>query len=233
MGVAVGARPSVPSPVPREQGGDGDEGSMSTRWSGTDAPRGDDYDANWARLAAAGQSVHGEADLVEALLREHGGRRVLDAGCGTGRVAIELAARGYDVVGVDVDGGMLGTARAKAPDLVWIEADLAHLDAQPELVGDPGFDLVVLAGNVMIFVAPGTEGTVLAGLRARTVAGGLLVAGFQVRSDRLALADYDRLATAAGFSLVTRWATWDREPYAGGDYAVSVHRTLSASGSRV
>lgn len=202
---------------------------MSTRWSGTDAPRGDEYDARWAKLAAAGKSVHGEADLVEALLQEHGGRRVLDAGCGTGRVAIELAARGYEAVGVDVDPGMLGTARAKAPDLVWVDADLARLDAVTDLPAaarGAGFDLVVMAGNVMIFVDPGTEGRVLAGLHAQTAPGGLLVAGFQVRADRLALAEYDRLAAAAGFTLLDRFATWDREPYAGGDYAVSVHRAL-------
>jgi len=206
---------------------------MSTRWTGTDAPRGDDYDARWARLAAAGQSVHGEADLVDALLREHRGRRVLDAGCGTGRVAIELAARGYDVAGVDLDASMLGTARAKAPGIVWVEADLARLDTLDADLGTVPFDLAVLAGNVMIFVAPGTEPAVLAGLAGRIRPGGLLVAGFQVRADRLPLADYDRLAAAAGFALVARWATWDREAYTGGDYAVSVHRAVSEPGSRV
>ncbi|PRC54475.1 SAM-dependent methyltransferase, partial [Mycobacterium sp. ITM-2017-0098] len=29
---------------------------------------------------------------------------------------------------------------------------------------------------------------------------------------------------AAGLELVDRWATWDREPFNGGDYAVTVHR---------
>lgn len=204
---------------------------MSTRWSATDAPRGDDYDARWERLAAAGESVHGEADLVEALLREAGGRRVLDAGCGTGRVAVELAARGFDVVGVDLDPGMLGAARAKAPDLTWVEVDLAHLGeggGGPGASVGAGFDLVVMAGNVMIFLDPGTEGTVLAALRACLADGGLLVAGFQVRADRLALDEYDSLAAEAGFAPVSRWSTWARDPYAGGDYAVSVHRALSA-----
>lgn len=193
---------------------------MSTRWQRTDAPRGDDYDSRWRSLAAEGRNVHGEADLVSALLTEHGGSRVLDAGCGTGRVAIALAERGHTVVGVDVDAGMLSAARAKQPALTWIEADLADLGAHLRDV----FDLAVMAGNVMIFVEPGTEGRVLGAVADRLAAGGLLVAGFQVRADRLSLADYDRLAESAGLQPVARWASWDREPFTGGDYAVSVHR---------
>lgn len=191
---------------------------MTTRWTGSDAPRGDDYDRRWQRLAASGASIHGEADLIEGLLSEIGGRRVLDAGCGTGRVAIELAARGFDTVGVDADESMLTTARAKAPDLTWTHADLSTLS-----VDDP-FDVTVLAGNVMIFLAPGTEAQVLAQV-ARTVRpGGLVVAGFSLRPDRLQLQDYDRHADAAGLRPVQRWATWDRAPFTDGDYAVSVHQ---------
>jgi len=160
---------------------------------------------------------------METLLGETGGSRVLDAGCGTGRVAIELAARGFSVVGMDLDEGMLGAARAKAPDLRWILADLSeassHLDSE--------FDLVALAGNVMIFVARGTEATVLSELVSHLVRGGLLVAGFQLSTGRLTLARYDEYAAAAGLELVDRWATWDREPFHGGDYAVSVHRLTS------
>jgi SAM-dependent methyltransferase len=193
---------------------------VSTRWQHTDAPRGDDYDARWRSLAAEGRNVHGEADLVSALLSEYGGSRVLDAGCGTGRVAIALADRGHTVVGVDVDAGMLSAARAKQPELEWVEADLAELGAH---LAD-AFDLAVMAGNVMIFVEPGTEGRVLEAVAGRLVAGGLLVAGFQIRPDRLSLADYDRLAESAGLRPIARWATWDREPFTGGDYAVSVHR---------
>jgi len=192
-----------------------------TRWQHTDAPRGDDYDARWDRLAAAGVNIHGEADLGAALLADSGGRRVLDAGCGTGRVAIELARRGFTVLGVDADPAMLAAARRKAPRLRWLHADLVELDRH---VTDR-FDLVVLAGNVMIFLDPGTEATVLRQLAARLRPGGLLVAGFTVRADRLPLDRYDELVAAAGLRPLHRWATWDREPYAGGDYAVSVARS--------
>jgi len=197
---------------------------MSTRWDGTDAPRGAVYDAQWERLAAAGQSIHGEADLVDALLQEGGGRRVLDAGCGTGRVAIELAVRGYDVVGVDFDASMLDVARAKAPELTWVRSDLATLGLAdfPDDAPD-AFDAVVMAGNVMIFVLPGTEGSVLERLGARLAPGGLVIAGFQLRPDRIGLDEYDWLAAATSLDLVARFATWDRAPFTGGDYAVSVH----------
>ena len=196
---------------------------MSTRWHDTTAPRGDDYDARWRELADAGKNIHGEADLVEHLLRRSGGTRVLDAGCGTGRVAIELADRGFSVVGMDLDEKMLATARVKAPGLTWLHADLteasAHLDGE--------FDVVVLAGNVMIFVGPGTEGGVVEELAAHLASGGLLVAGFLLRTGRLTLARYDEVTSAAGLELVDRWSTWDGRPYDADDYAVSVHRLTS------
>jgi SAM-dependent methyltransferase len=193
---------------------------MSTRWQKSSAPRGDDYDARWKSLADSGTNIHGEADLVESLLQESGGRSVLDAGCGTGRVAIALAERGVSVVGVDADAGMLSAARAKAPQLRWVEADLADLSP----VHLEPVDLVVLAGNVMIFLEPGTEVQVLENLIDRLNPGGLLVAGFSVRPDRLSLEQYDQAASQSGLVLESRWATWDREPFDGGDYAVSVHR---------
>src|SRR5262245_14786865 len=99
---------------------------------------GDAYDAQWRKLAAQGRSIHGEADFVCRFTPES----VLDAGCGTGRVGIELARRGIDVVGVDLDDTMLATARTKAPDLPWITADLLDVDLGRT------FDVVVMPGNV-------------------------------------------------------------------------------------
>jgi len=196
---------------------------VGSRWQDTGAPRGDEYDARWRKLAAAGQSIHGEADLIENLLRDTGGSRVLDAGCGTGRVATELAARGFSVVGIDLDDAMLAAARAKAPELDWIRADLT--DATTQLSGE--FDVVAMAGNVMIFLDPGTEGRVLEELSSLLAPRALLVSGFSLQPAGLSLPAYDRLAEAAGLEPVHRWATWDRQPYDGGRYAVSVHRRLS------
>lgn len=188
-----------------------------SRWADEPGvPRGAIYDQRFVDLEAAGSDVHGEAALVEQVAE---GRRVLDAGCGTGRVAIELSRRGFDVTGADLDAPMLDAARKKAPELTWHLADLATMDLES------AFDTVVLAGNVLIFVDPGTEATVVARMAAHVAPGGLLISGFQVRSDRYQPADLDAHAAAAGLELADRWATWDRAVWqAGGDYQVSVHR---------
>src|SRR5436190_334608 len=76
----------------------------------------DEYERRWDRLAADGQDIHGEANLVMSF----GPDSVLDAGCGTGRMAQELAQRGVAVVGVDLDGDMLAVARRRAPEVPWV-----------------------------------------------------------------------------------------------------------------
>ena len=83
----------------------------NNRWLRTRDVNGDDYDATYRAREQAGQNVHGEADFVESFHPAS----VLDAGCGTGRVGIELARRGIEVVGVDLDLGMLSTAARNAP----------------------------------------------------------------------------------------------------------------------
>lgn len=195
-----------------------------SRWThSADVPRGEAYDARFERLAASGADVHGEAALVDRLLADAGRQpgRVLDAGCGTGRVAIELARRGHTVVGSDLDEPMLAAARAKMPELSWVDGDLATLD-----LGET-FDAVVLAGNVLIFVAPGSESTVVERCADHLEPGGLLVTGFAVRWGGYGPDTLDGHARTAGLALVDRWSTWDRHPYApGGDYQVSVHARL-------
>jgi SAM-dependent methyltransferase len=173
----------------------------------------DEYDRRWERLADAGEAIHGEADAVVRI----GGRRVLDAGCGTGRVAIELAARGLDVVGVDNDPDMIERARVKSDTVEWIEADLAAVD-----LGGRTFDVIVLAGNILLFVEPGSEPHIIANLAPALAHGGALVVGNQTDAD--ALRAYDAWCADAGLELAERWSTWEGHPYDGGSYAVSIHR---------
>ena len=174
---------------------------------------GEDYQRRFDELAAGGHDVHGEAGFVMRLAP----RTVLDAGCGSGRVAIELARRGVQVVGADRDPSMIATARRRAPELEWHECDLAALDL------GRSFDVVVMAGNVPLFTPAGTHDLLVAGCARHTGPRGALVAGFQL-GHGYTLAEYDASAAAAGLVLTERYATWDADPFPGdGSYAVSVH----------
>ena len=116
---------------------------------------------------------------------------------------------------------MIAAARAKAPDLRWIVADLADL-ALPDR-----FDVVVLAGNVVPYIAADRRAAAVAACARHLAPTGVLVTGFALRPGWPRLADYDGWSTSAGLTLVDRWATWDRRPYTDGDYAVSVHTSGS------
>jgi SAM-dependent methyltransferase len=174
-----------------------------------------EYDERWARMEAAGENPHGEADLV----CRYGPTSVLDAGCGTGRVAIELARRGLDVVGADLDPDLLGRARAKAPELRWELADLAGLDLGRT------FDVVVMAGNVVGFVPAADRRPAVSAVAAHVAPGGRLVSGCQLRAGWPTVAEYDEWCAAAGLELEDRFAAWDGAPLGPSpDYSVAVHR---------
>jgi SAM-dependent methyltransferase len=175
------------------------------------------YDAPYRARAATGEDVHGEANAVQALQSTQP-FSVLDAGCGTGRIAIELARRGMNIVGVDLDARMLDHAREQAPDLDWRLGDLTTIDLGRT------FNLILLAGNVMLFLSPGTEAHVLRNIARHLAPTGMLVAGFQIGRTALGIAHYDAAAAAAGLALRERWATWERAPWtATSSYAVSIH----------
>jgi SAM-dependent methyltransferase len=83
-----------------------------------------------------------EIDRVLAMLRPPEGARVLDLACGTGRHSIELASRGYEVVGIDIADDLLevavGEAKLKSVEGVSFEKrDLRELDFDTE------FDVVL------------------------------------------------------------------------------------------
>ena len=167
------------------------------------------YIERFRRMAAEGVDLDGEARLLDAMIARRS--RVLDAGCGPGRVGTELAARGHVVVGVDADRELIEAAQADHPGPTWLVADLAELDLAAEGEREP-FDAAILAGNVMPFLAPGTEGVVLARIAAHLRDDGLIVVGFGL--DRgYSLADFDTQTAAAGLILEHRFATWDLRPW--------------------
>jgi 2-polyprenyl-3-methyl-5-hydroxy-6-metoxy-1,4-benzoquinol methylase len=179
------------------------------------------YINRFRTMAAEGADLDGEARLLDAMVPR--GARILDAGCGTGRVAGVLAARGHDVVGVDVDPALIAAAQEDHPGPRWIVADLAALDLAEHGEPDP-FDAAVLAGNVLGFVAENSEPLVLAAVARHVRPGGIVVIGLGL--DRgYPVADMDADAGKAGLVLEHRFATWDLRPFRDDStFAVTVYR---------
>lgn len=182
------------------------------------------YTRRFERIAANGEDVHGEARFVDALA----GRRsvILDAGCGTGRIAAELRLRGHDAVGVDADGLLIEAGRRQHPGVPLARIDLTNLT--PDTLAAAGlptsYDVIVAAGNVMVYVAPGTEQRVLQQLAAVLRPRGRAIFGFH--TDRpYTHDDLDRAATAVGWVREHRFGTWQCDPHdPAGDWATSVYR---------
>ncbi|MEH3067310.1 MAG: class I SAM-dependent methyltransferase [Aeromicrobium erythreum] len=199
------------------------------RWfTDTDEGHSTWYRDRFRDLEAEGADLEGEARFVDALAPRGagpgeagppgGGARILDAGCGAGRLGGALHHRGHDVVGVDADEVLVAEARATRPGPTWLVADLLDVDLGAR------FDVVVSAGNVMVFLAPGTEQEVVANLARHVADDGALVLGF--RLDRhYGLADLDDHLAAAGFAVEQRFATWDLRPLtADAEFAVTIAR---------
>jgi len=176
------------------------------------------YVERFRRLAAEGADLAGEARLVDTLVAPRS--RILDAGCGPGRVGAELHARGHTVVGVDVDPELVAAARADHPGPRWLVGDLSEL----ELADEAPFAAAVLAGNVLPFLAAGSEPAVLSRLAAHLGPDGVVAAGFG--TDRgYPLAEFDAHCADAGLVREHRFATWDLRPWvADAPFAVTVLR---------
>jgi trans-aconitate methyltransferase len=112
------------------------------------------------------------------------------------------------VVGVDVDPALIEAARADYPGPRYLVADLATLD----LGDEPPFDAAVLAGNVLVFVTPGSERQVLARVAAHVRPDGFLVVGFATDRE-YRVPDLDADCAAVGLVVEHRFATWDLRPW--------------------
>lgn len=199
-----------------------------TRWeTDTDENHSAWYVDRFRKLAAEGADLAGEARLVDAMVARRA--RVLDAGCGPGRTAAALHRAGHDVVGVDADPVLIDAAGADHPGPRYLVADLAELDLAAQGEPEP-FDAAVLAGNVLAFVAPGTEADVLTRVAAHLRPDGFLVAGFH--TEKLAPATYDAAVAslaATGLTEEHRFATWDLRPWRDdADFLVTVLRHRSS-----
>jgi SAM-dependent methyltransferase len=179
------------------------------------------YIQRFRDLAAQGRDLVGEARMVDAMLRR--GSRVLDAGCGPGRVGGYLAQVGHYVVGVDVDPELIAAAESDHPGPRWLVQDLAELDLPGRGIAEP-FDAIVCAGNVMTFLAPSTRHAVLRRMRAHIAADGHAAIGFGAGRD-YAFDDFLADAVTAGWVPDLLLATWDLRPFTpDADFLVAVLR---------
>lgn len=174
------------------------------------------YIERFRTMAREGDDLAGEARLVDAMVGR--GSRILDAGCGPGRVGGYLHTVGHDVVGVDVDPKLIAAAETDYPGPRWIVQDLALLEL------DETFDAIVCAGNVLVFVAEGTESAVLRNFRRHLKPDGFAIVGFHVNRG-LTPERLDEYAAEAGLRTDLRLATWDVKPWhADADFAVTILR---------
>ena len=162
------------------------------------------YIERFRTMARNGADLGGEARLIDAMVPR--GARILDAGCGAGRVGGLLAAAGHEVTGVDLDPELIAAAEEDHPGPQWLVGDLAELDL-------PGrFDVIVCAGNVLTFVAPDTRGEILRRMRAHLAERGRVVIGFGAGRG-YDFGDFLADAEAAGLARDVLLATWDLRPF--------------------
>ncbi|MDO0972538.1 class I SAM-dependent methyltransferase [Mycolicibacterium frederiksbergense] len=179
------------------------------------------YIDRFRAMERAGKDLAGEARFIDAMAER--GARILDAGCGPGRVGGYLAAAGHDVVGVDVDPALIAAAEQDHPGPRWLVGDLAELDLPARGIAEP-FDLIVSAGNVMTFLAPSTRIQVLSRLRAHLGTGGRAVIGFGAGREYEHTEFLDD-AARAGLVPDLLLSTWDVRPFTeGSDFLVAILR---------
>lgn len=184
------------------------------------------YVERFRSMAAAGDDLAGEARFIDAMAAR--GSRVLDAGCGPGRVGGQLATAGHDVVGVDIDPVLISAAEHDHPGPTWLVADLAELDLAALGIAD-GFDIVVCAGNVLTFLDPATRTTVLDGLARHLHPGGRIVTGFGSGRDYSFDEFFDDIEQA-GLTPDLLLSTWDLRPFTRqADFLVAVLAPSPAS----
>lgn len=167
------------------------------------------YIERFRAMARAGDDLAGEARFVDAMAPR--GARILDAGCGPGRLGGYLATAGHRVVGVDVDPALIEAAEQDYPGPRWLVGDLAELDLPARGITEP-FDVIVSAGNVMAFLAPSTRIQVLSRLRAHVADDGRAAIGFGAGRDY----EFDEFlndAADAGFAPDLLLSTWDMRPF--------------------
>lgn len=112
-----------------------------------------------------------EDDFFLALVNESPKARVLDLGCGTGRLALGISGAGHSVTGVDPARASLDAARVKpgADSVTWIEG-------MSSVLPGASFDVAVMTSHVaQFFVSDEEWDRTFADLKRTLVPGGRVI----------------------------------------------------------
>lgn len=179
------------------------------------------YIERFRTMAANGDDLEGEARFVDAMVPRVA--RILDAGCGPGRVGGALHRRGHQVVGIDVDPALIEAAEQDHPGPTWLVGDLAELDLPSRGIED-GFDVIVCAGNVITFVPAADRRPALEHLGQHLADDGRIAIGFGDHRG-YGFDEFRADVDAAGLSIELELSTWDIRPFReGSDFMVALLR---------
>ena len=195
------------------------EPSKWTRIIAADPGHSQRYIERFKIMEANGHDLGGEARMIDAMVSRNA--RILDAGCGPGRVGGRLHAVGHTVVGVDVDPALIEAAERDYPGPTWLTGDLAEMDLPARGV-EANFDAIVCAGNVMGFLAPSTRVEVLRRFGTHLAEDGRAVVGFGAGRG-YEFSEFLSDVEAAGLRLDLPLSTWDLRAFtADSDFLVAV-----------
>jgi SAM-dependent methyltransferase len=198
------------------------------RWELTVGETESGYATCFEGLIAQGTDIDGEARLVDTLAPR--GARILDAGSGMGRVAGALTTRGHRMTAVEKDPDLVRRSRARYPDVPVVVTDILGLT--PSLLESAGlptaYDVVVVVGNVMVYLADDTEVRALRVLAGLLAPDGRVLVGFHPKkgpagSRDYPVADFTAHVAAAGLAVEHLFGSYDLRPPAP-DYLVAVLR---------
>ena len=134
------------------------------------------YDAIYRRRA---ERIGEEIYFVEGLFQTEAGRevaRVLDLACGTGIPTLELARRGYGVVGLDLHEEMLAVARRKAEreglSVEFVQGNALEIDFREE------FDAVTMFFSFIMYFDDSAIQELFNSVKRALRPGGIFIADF-------------------------------------------------------
>lgn len=160
-------------------------------------------------MALNGHDLLGEARTVDAMAPREA--KILDAGCGPGRLDGYLHELGHTVVGIDVDPALIAAAEEDYPGPTYVVGDLAEMDLAAHDI-DFRFDVIVAAGNVMGFLAPSTRVEVLRRFAAHLADEGRAIIGYGAGRG-YEFEEFFADVESAGLKLDVALESWDLKPF--------------------